>query len=130
MDGDRTEVSEGTRWEQIVGYSRLVRTGPLIFVSGTLGVDPEGRVVAPGDAYLQARRALERIAGELERVGAGLDHVVRTRIFVTAIEQWEQVARAHREAFPRHRPTSTLVEVSRFVDDDAVVEIEADAYVP
>ncbi len=130
MASGRIEIGSGTTWEREVGYSRVVRTGPHVWVSGTIGIDPEGRIHAPGDMGEQARRALERIRLDLEQVGGRLEHVVRTRIFVTDMEKWPEAARAHKEAFGEKRPASTLMEVSRLVSEDAIVEIEADAYIP
>lgn len=116
----------GTDWQRQVGYQRVLRTGPHVVVSGTVGVQADGSIVA-GGAYAQARRALERIKGDLQHAGAGLSDVVRTRIYVTDMKIWPEVARAHREVFSEHPPASTLVEVNGLILEEALVEIEADA---
>ncbi len=124
----RTRVSTGTPWEATVGYSRLVRAGDQIHVTGTTATTPEGGFAGEGDAYVQSRQILANIARALAQVGAGLEDVVRTRIFVTDIRRdFEAVGRAHREALGHVRPATTMVEVSRLVDDRMLVEIEADA---
>lgn len=126
---NRSTVSSGAPWEAVVGYCRAIRTGPHIAVSGTAPVGDDGNVVGVGDAYQQARRCIEIIAAALEQLDAGLEDVVRTRVFVTDIQQWEDVGRAHGEAFANIRPASTMVEVAALVHPDMLVEIEADAYV-
>ncbi len=126
---ERHRIASGAPWEAIVGYSRAVRIGDQVHVSGTTGVGPDGKVVAPGDAGAQTRRALEIVREALERAGAGLQDVVRTRIFVTDISRWEEIGRAHGEVFGEIRPACTMVEVRRLVDPDMLVEIEADAVV-
>lgn len=113
----------------MVGYCRAVRVGPHIAVSGSAPVGPNGELVAPGDAYRQARRCIEIIAAALEEAGAGLRDVVRTRMFVTDISRWEEVAKAHQEAFAEITPATSMVEVSRLIGDGMLVEIEADAIV-
>jgi enamine deaminase RidA (YjgF/YER057c/UK114 family) len=125
----RRNISSGAPWEPTVGYSRAVRVGPYVHVAGTTGTDAEGRAVGPGDVYAQARHALSKISDALEQAGARLDQVVRTRIFVTDIGRWEEVARAHGEVFGEIRPAATMVEVSRLIAPEILVEIEADAYV-
>ena len=125
----RLNISSGAPWESLVGYSRAVRTGPHISVAGTAPVGDEGEVVGVGDAYLQTRRCIEIIAKALEEAGAGLEHVVRTRLYVTDIGQWEAVGRAHGEAFGEIRPACTMVEVSALIDPEMLVEIDADAFV-
>ena len=125
----RQNVSTGAPWEQKVGYCRAVRTGPHISVSGTAPVGEDGEVVGAGDAYAQTKRCIEIIAKALEEAGAGLEHVVRTRMFVTDITQWEAIGRAHGEAFGEIRPASSMVEVRALIDPDMLVEIEADAFV-
>ncbi len=122
-------VRTGTKWEPLVGYCRAVRVGPHIAVSGSAPVDANGQLVGPNDPYLQARRCIEIIAAALEEAGAGLEHVVRTRMFVTDISRWEDIARAHQEAFADITPATSMVEVSRLIGDGMLVEIEADAIV-
>jgi len=119
----------GAPWEAKVGYCRALRTGDRVFVTGTASVGGDGAVHAPGDAYEQAVRCLDIIEQALAEVGADLSHVVRTRIFVTDIERWQEVGRAHGERFSDAPPTTTMVEVSRLIDPAMVVEIEADAVV-
>ena len=126
---DRELYSSGAPWESIVGYSRAVRTGPFIAVTGCAAVGPDGELVGEGDAYAQAVRCIEIIAEELEKAGGSLTDVVRTRIFVTDIDRWEAVGKAHREAFGDILPATTMVEVSRLIDPRMLVEIEADAVV-
>jgi enamine deaminase RidA (YjgF/YER057c/UK114 family) len=125
----RQRVSSGTSWEPIVGYSRAVRVGNQIWVSGTTATDREGRVVGQGDPYAQAKQAIANIEHALESAGAGLADVVRTRIYVTDIGHWEAIGRAHGEAFRDVRPACAMVEVSRLIDPAMLVEIEADAVV-
>lgn len=125
----KTLVHTGTPWEPLVGYCRAVRVGPHIAVSGSAPVDENGDLVAAGDPYLQARRCIEIIAAALQEAGAGLEHVVRTRMFVTDIDQWQAIARAHQEAFGDIMPATTMVEVSRLIAPGMMVEIEADALI-
>jgi enamine deaminase RidA (YjgF/YER057c/UK114 family) len=125
----RQLVSSGAPWESLVGYSRAVRTGNLVHVAGTTATSADGKVVGVGDAYAQTRHALLTIERALAEAGAGLRHVVRTRMFVTDISLWEEIGRAHGEFFRDVRPAATMVEVSRLIDPAHLVEIEVDAVI-
>ena len=120
----------GAPWESQVGYCRAIRAGNQIYVTGTAPMDNEGKVVAPGDAYEQTKRCLEIIDKAVHDLAPGSPLIVRTRMFVTDINQWEAVGRAHREWFDGRPPATTMVEVRRLIDPDILVEVEADAVIP
>jgi len=126
---DRKRVSSVSPYEDVIGFSRAVRVGDLIFVSGTVAWGPDGKLVGKGDVYAQAKQTLANIEGYLREAGASLKDVVRTRIYLTDIGRWQEVARAHREAFGDVRPASSLLEISRLAEPEMLVEIEAVAVV-
>ena len=126
----RINHSTGSKWEPIIGYSRAVRIGAIVYVSGTTASGPDGNIVGIDDPYAQTRQILANITKALAAVGAGPEHVVRTRIYLTDISRWEDVGRAHGEIFGEIRPATAMVEVAKLISPEILVEIEADAYIP
>lgn len=126
----RINHSSGSKWEPVIGYSRAVRVGQSVFVSGTTASGPDGNIVGTGDPYVQTQQILKNITAALEAVGARAEHVVRTRIYLTDISRWEDVGRAHGEVFGEIRPATAMVEVARLISPEILVEIEADAVIP
>lgn len=127
---ERTNYSSGAKWEEIVGYSRAVKVGCLVEVTGTVAVDEKGETVGDGDAYAQTKFILEKISMVLGRAGAKLDDVIRTRMFVTDISRWEEYGKAHGEFFSKIKPCTSMIGVNALIDPSYLVEIEATAIIP
>lgn len=124
---ERNNIFSDSPWESIIGYARLVKYGQQVFISGTTSIDEKGNVVGVGDTYLQTKYIIQTIEKSLKRINANLTNVVRTRMFVTNIEEWKSIGKAHAESFKGIQPASTMVEVKRLIQPELLVEIEADA---
>ncbi|HEV7642707.1 MAG TPA: RidA family protein [Pyrinomonadaceae bacterium] len=124
---ERQKYFSGTKWESVVGYSRAIKVGERIYVTGTTATDESGAIVGPGDAYAQTVQAIRNIERALKALDAGLENVVRTRMFVTDISRWEEYGKAHGEFFSEVMPCATMVEIAKLVDPDMLIEIEVDA---
>ncbi len=129
MKTKRTKIFSGTPWEPLAGYARAVQAGETVHVSGTTGTDPSGKVMNPGDAFGQTVQAIHNIENALKRLGLGLDNVVRTRIYLTDIDRWQEVAKAHAQFFGEVHPATSMIGVTRLVDPEMLVEIEATAVI-
>ena len=129
MNDKHTRIKSGAPWEPVMGYCRAVRAGRIVAVSGSAAIDADGKLVGKGDMYEQSRQCIRVISKALETAGCTLEDVIRTRTYVTDIDQWEAVARAHSDVFGAAPPATTLVEVTRLIDPDMLVEIEADAVI-
>lgn len=127
MPSDRQNISSGAKWEDIVGYSRAVRVGSRIYLTGTTAIDEKGELVGIGDAYQQTVQVIRNIERALKQAGATLENVVRTRMFVTDIQRWEEYGRAHREFFGNIRPCATMIEIRALIDPQMLIEIEVEA---
>lgn len=127
MPSDRQNISSGAKWEDIVGYSRAVRVGSRIYLTGTTAIDEKGELVGIGDAYQQTVQVIRNIERALKQAGATLENVVRTRMFVTDIQRWEEYGRAHREFFDNIRPCATMIEIRALIDPQMLIEIEVEA---